>query len=130
MSIEPVALPASASVHLLSAPNVKPTEGTLPPTPPKAAEKVDLNAASPANPPEKSEPSRKQVEDAADKVQKFVANQASNLQFSLDEDSGRTVVKVVDASTKEVIRQIPSEEILAIAKALDRLQGLLIRQTA
>ena len=40
------------------------------------------------------------------------------------------MVKVVDQSTKEVIRQIPSEEMLAIAKALDSLKGLLVRQTA
>jgi len=50
--------------------------------------------------------------------------------FPFDDDTGRTVVKVVDASTDEVIRQIPSEEVLAIAKALDKLQGVLIKQEA
>ncbi|HJV26686.1 MAG TPA: flagellar protein FlaG [Aromatoleum sp.] len=70
------------------------------------------------------------VEDAVKKVQKVVEAQASNLLFSIDEDSGRTVVKVVDSSTNETIRQIPSEEVLSIAKALDKLQGLLLRQTA
>jgi len=40
------------------------------------------------------------------------------------------VVKVVDLETKEVIRQIPSPEVLEIAKAVDQLQGLLIRQKA
>ena len=39
-------------------------------------------------------------------------------------------MKVVDASTDEVIRQIPSEEIISIAKALDKLQGLLVEQKA
>lgn len=75
-------------------------------------------------------PSKAEVEGAVAKVQKAVETQASNLLFSIDEDSGRTVVKVVDSSTKETIRQIPSEEILSIAKALDKLQGLLIRDTA
>lgn len=75
-------------------------------------------------------PSKTEVEDAVAKVQKAVEAQASNLLFSIDEDSGRTIVKVVDSSTKETIRQIPSEEILSIAKALDKLQGLLIRDTA
>lgn len=75
-------------------------------------------------------PSKAEVEDAVAKVQKAVETQASNLLFSIDEDSGRTIVKVVDSSTKETIRQIPSEEILSIAKALDKLQGLLIRDTA
>ncbi|HEX7633662.1 MAG TPA: flagellar protein FlaG, partial [Noviherbaspirillum sp.] len=45
-------------------------------------------------------------------------------------DTDRPVVKVVDQQTKTVIRQIPTEETLEIAKALDRVQGLLIRQKA
>ena len=40
------------------------------------------------------------------------------------------MVKVIDRSTKEVIRQIPSKEMLELAQALERLQGLLIRQQA
>ena len=53
-----------------------------------------------------------------------------NVTISLDDDTGITVVKVVDKNTKEVVRQIPSEEMLAIAKALDTVQGLLVRQKA
>jgi flagellar protein FlaG len=37
---------------------------------------------------------------------------------------------VVDAVTHEVVRQIPGEEILAIARAIDRMQGLLLKQKA
>ena len=40
------------------------------------------------------------------------------------------MIKIVDASTDEVIKQIPSEEILAISKALGKLQGLLVKQEA
>ncbi len=54
----------------------------------------------------------------------------SGLEFSIDEESHRTVVKVVDQQTKELIRQMPSVEALEIAKALDRVQGLLINQKA
>ncbi len=43
---------------------------------------------------------------------------------------GKVVVQVVDARTQTVIRQMPSEELLAIAKALDRVQGLLVHQEA
>ena len=53
-----------------------------------------------------------------------------SLQFSIDQDSGRTVVKVVDVQTNAVLRQIPSEEMLELAKDLDRMQGLLVRQQA
>ncbi|MCP3869306.1 MAG: flagellar protein FlaG [Gammaproteobacteria bacterium] len=41
-----------------------------------------------------------------------------NLQFNIDRDSGHTVVKVVDAETEETIRQIPSEEVLEMARHL------------
>lgn len=75
-------------------------------------------------------PSRDELEEAVKKVQKAVEPVAQNLLFSIDEDTGKTVIKVIDSSTKETIRQIPSEEILSIAKALDKLQGLLIRQEA
>ena len=54
----------------------------------------------------------------------------SALEFSVDQNSGRNVVKIVDKSTKEVVRQIPSEEAIHIAEALDELdeirQGLLL----
>ncbi len=51
----------------------------------------------------------------------------SSIQFSRDEDSGRPLIKVVDKQTNTVILQIPSVEVLEIARALDKLQGLLIR---
>lgn len=73
---------------------------------------------------------RQEIDHALDEVRKVVAPLARNLQFSVDDDTGHTVVKVVDSSTNEVIRQIPSEEILSIAKALDKLKGLLIKQEA
>jgi flagellar protein FlaG len=40
------------------------------------------------------------------------------------------VVKVVDAQTKELIRQIPSEEVLAVARNLERIKGFLLSETA
>lgn len=60
----------------------------------------------------------------------YVQSVASSLQFSLDQDSGRTVVKMVDTETEEVLRQFPSEEMLAISKSIDRMQGLLINREA
>jgi flagellar protein FlaG len=71
-----------------------------------------------------------ELESAVQKVQNFTQNLAKELQFDIDKGSGRTVVKVVDTGTKEVIRQIPSEEMLAMAKALDQIQGLLVKQKA
>jgi flagellar protein FlaG len=54
----------------------------------------------------------------------------ANLQFTIDKDSGKTIVKVVDSETSEVIRQIPSEELLALARSMSKTEGLLISQKA
>ena len=76
------------------------------------------------------QPDAQQIAQAVEEMRTAISPVAQNLQFSIDQDIGRTIVKVVDASTDEVIRQIPSEEIVAIAKAMDKLQGLLIKQQA
>jgi flagellar protein FlaG len=87
-----------------------------------------------ADRPEAAQPGGKdaarEVESALDSINKTMKSLSHRLEFSIDEDSQRQVVKVVDPDTKEVIRQMPSKEALEIAKALDRLQGLLIRQQA
>ena len=75
-------------------------------------------------------PDRETLLQAVDEVQKAIAPVAQNLLFSIDDDTGRTIVKIVDSQTDEVIRQMPSEEVLAISKAIDKLQGLLIKQQA
>ena len=58
------------------------------------------------------------------------ATASSDLQFSVDDDNKDVVVRVVDSQTKELIRQIPSEEMVAISKAMDNLSGLLVQQKA
>ncbi|HWR75896.1 MAG TPA: flagellar protein FlaG [Thiobacillus sp.] len=60
----------------------------------------------------------------------YVQSVSSSIQFSLDQDTGRTVVKMVDTQTEEVLRQFPSEEMLAISRSIDRMQGLLINREA
>lgn len=72
----------------------------------------------------------KSIEAAARKVAEFVGSVRSELTFSVDTDSGINIVKVIDANTKEVIRQIPSREIIQIAQALDKLQGLFVKSKA
>lgn len=67
---------------------------------------------------------------SVDKLNQAVKTIDSNIQFTVDEDTGIDVVKVVDSETDEVIRQFPSEEIIAIAKALDKFQGMLLRDKA
>lgn len=87
-----------------------------------------VEAPQQAAPAEK--PSIEELRAAVERIKQVVTPNAQSLQFSVDEELGRTVVRVTDAITKEVIRQIPSEEAIAISKALDKLQGLLLRQQA
>jgi len=58
-------------------------------------------------------------------INEYVQNVQRDLRFSIDEDSGHTVITVLDGETEEVIRQIPAEEILAIARNLKAMKGLL-----
>lgn len=71
-----------------------------------------------------------EVKQAVEQIQETVNNLAQNLQFSIDEDTGKTVVKILDSQTQEVIRQFPSEEAIAIARTLDKVQGLLFNDKA
>lgn len=71
-----------------------------------------------------------QLTQAVKSINKALREQSQNLEFSVDGESERTIVKVVDLQTQTVIRQMPSKEALEIAKALDKLQSLLFRQKA
>lgn len=79
---------------------------------------------------QKAEANRNELEDAVKQVNDFLKPINNSIQFNLDDDTGKTVVKVIDLTTKEVIRQFPSEEMLSIAKAIDKMKGLLIQQKA
>ncbi|MGL5630990.1 MAG: flagellar protein FlaG [Azovibrio sp.] len=63
-------------------------------------------------------------------MNKLMKSLNNSLRFSVDEDTGKTVVKVIDSTTQEVIKQFPSEEALALTKALDKVTGLLVEQQA
>jgi flagellar protein FlaG len=88
-------------------------------------------AAPKAGPPKAAaEPDPAEVTKAVSEINKAMQVLSRNIEFSIDADSQRTIVKVIDQETKEVIRQMPSVEALEIGKALQKVQGLLIRQTA
>lgn len=71
---------------------------------------------------------KQDAEKAAKAIQQFVTPLNNSLQFSVDQASGRTVVKVIDSATHTVIKQFPSEEAIALSKALDKITGLLVEQ--
>ena len=67
---------------------------------------------------------------AMDKINQTMQSLGNTLEFSVDSETSTNIVKVVDKATNKTIRQFPSEETLAIAKTLDKLQGLLHSVTA
>ena len=94
--------------------------------------------AAPAEAAAQSPVSNVAVKHSAEELKHAVAaiNQAMqqanrNLEFSVDTNTQRTVVKMVDTSTGELIRQFPTETTLAISQGIDQFQqGLLLEREA
>ena len=66
------------------------------------------------------------VEDLNDRAQIV----QRRLQFNIDEESGKTVIKVIDVETEEVIREMPPESILEMQKHMAEMSGLLFHHEA
>lgn len=69
--------------------------------------------------------SAKETETAVQEMNSLLQDMKRNLSFSVDEASGENVILVKDAESDEVIRQIPSEELLVLRKKMDDVVGLL-----
>ncbi|PSJ46275.1 flagellar biosynthesis protein FlaG [Zobellella endophytica] len=82
-----------------------------------------VQAADKATPPELS---HEQLEEMAGQMESFIGSFNRGLKFRVDEDSGRQVVTVVDNNSGDVIRQIPSEELLEVVTRLAEATGGLI----
>ncbi|WP_036303479.1 flagellar protein FlaG [Methylotenera sp. L2L1] len=77
-----------------------------------------------------AEVDRVALSNAVKKLNELVAPALQTVQFTMDEESDRVIVQVVDTATDKVLRQIPNEEVLAFSKTLGRLQGLVVREQA
>ena len=95
---------------------------------PLASGKSDALPSTAATPTvERSPISPQEAIMAANKTMRALSN---GLEFSVDPDSKKVVVRLVDGETKQVIRQFPSEELQSIARSIDRMQGLLLNHKA
>ncbi|MEI8622215.1 flagellar protein FlaG [Pseudoalteromonas sp. B129b] len=93
-------------------------------------QKLQQNQYKNNNQDEKSQPlEREQLEQMAQQLQDFMGEMNRSLQFKVDEDSGRDVIKVLDKNSGEVIKQYPSEEVLSLVSKLSESAGILIDQT-
>src|SRR3954453_21263603 len=94
-----------------------------------AAEKRDAQANAArqkvAAAPEAEPPPAHKIESVTRQIDSFLRSQNHQLQFRVDQGSGKMVVTVTDGETGEVIRQVPGEEALKMAQRIEDMTGLL-----
>jgi flagellar protein FlaG len=67
-----------------------------------------------------------QLEKVAQQLQDFVGEMNRGLEFTVDKDSGRDVIKVIDKSSGELVKQYPSEEVLSLVANLSNMVGSFV----
>ncbi len=73
-----------------------------------------------------NEPERKQVDRVVESLNELANSLQRRIEFSIDDNTGRTVITIVDQESDRVIRQIPPEELMRLAAHLQETQGLII----
>ena len=63
---------------------------------------------------DRERPTQERVSDTVDQLNELMQQSRRELHFSVDENSGRTVIKVIDSATQELVRQIPPEQLLSL----------------
>ncbi len=83
------------------------------------------------------QPSSKQLKSAVDSINQAMRQSNQSLEFSVDSSTKKPIVKMVDTQTGTLIRQFPSEAVIAIAESIDQFlqqhsfqQGMLLKQKA
>lgn len=71
-------------------------------------------------------PNRAQVDRAVESVNNLAQSLKRKLEFSINDSTGHTVIKIVDSESGDVIRQIPPEEMIRLAERLREVQGLIV----
>ncbi len=114
MSISPVDVPASSAGQTPSA-----SVGKASPTPDPIASTGGVVTAPASS---KAKPSDSEISSAVDAINSSNAFNNSSLSFSVDRNTGETIVKITDVQTDKVIQQIPSEDALKLAASIDKMQ--------
>jgi len=126
---------SALNIGVATAPALLQTAGTLPERSPAvpAAAPAPVSAAPPprqSHVEETNAVSRAAVDQAARHIEDFVKSVGRSLSFSVDESTGHHALRVVDPNNGEVIRQLPADETLRIARSIDYFQNILVHQRA
>lgn len=71
-----------------------------------------------------------EIQNKVAQLNDYVQNLDRNLQFTIDERTGSEVITVRDKETDEIIRQVPSEEVLKARSVIEQMKGLLLETKA
>lgn len=75
-------------------------------------------------------PERSQIQSKIDDINRQLQLKAVSVQFQIDPGYKDVILKVVDQQDGKVVLQIPSEEVVRIAKVMDQMKGVLLEKTA
>ena len=114
---------------------IRQSDGPVPVSTLSLVEAVRTPAAPGGNPPPVQgvpvvATTRAEVEEAVAQANQRMTSIAPSLQFEIDPDTQRVVIRLIDRQDDRVLRQVPSPEMLEIARALERMQALLVRTRA
>jgi len=102
----------------------------------------DVAAVTGTNFPPETKQNQESTQEVSEEQVKEVVEQLNNhaqavnrdLHFSVDDDSGKTVIKVINSETAELVRQIPSEEVLRLSKTIQETiegnTGIIVQTSA
>ena len=114
-----VSLVSAFSANPTSA--LRPVAADLSAAPVRAAASLDREKKA-------AEATSTQLNSALAEINQTLKLASIGVQFEFDKEANTMVTKVVDVESGEVIRQMPTEEVVRFSKALDKLQGLLVSQ--
>lgn len=89
--------------------------------------KVEAELRTPAPAPA---PTKEKVEQAAARIKELLRGTTSRLEIEINPDLHKVVIKILNGESGEIIRQIPAQELLDLAKHFDEPKGLLVRERA
>lgn len=75
-----------------------------------------------------AEVNSRQAAAALDEINQSLRMATIGVRFEFDKEADTLITKIVDTQSGEMIRQMPSEEMLQVSRALGKLQGLLVSQ--
>lgn len=89
----------------------------------------DREVSQPRQSLQKEKPSAEEIQKDLDAMNSHLESMNMSIQFNVDKGSKDIVIKIVDRNSGEVIRQIPSDEVLRLREHMTEMAGLIVQET-